>query len=155
AGVPIALEELDLDAATDDAGFATGPLHSEVARRDFERAVDQCVRRIHDGELFQANIARRVSADFSGSTRGLAARALVASDAWFGAYLECDPGRAIVSMSPELFLSLDAGSRRVVTRPIKGTRPIDVEASELRDSAKDEAELNMIVDLMRNDLGRV
>jgi para-aminobenzoate synthetase component 1 len=60
-----------------------------------------------------------------------------------------------VSLSPELLLDVDAAARRVVTRPIKGTRPSAATAQELLDSAKDTAELNMIVDLMRNDLGRV
>src|SRR5205823_6411431 len=61
---------------------------------------------------------------------------------------------ALISNSPELFLRID--NRRIVTRPIKGTRPrrdgMDI---ELRDSPKDQAELNMIVDVERNDLGRV
>lgn len=60
---------------------------------------------------------------------------------------------AIASTSPELFLKVE--DRLVTTRPIKGTRPTSVDALELRDSPKDTAELHMIVDLMRNDLGRV
>jgi para-aminobenzoate synthetase component I len=63
-------------------------------------------------------------------------------------------GRVIASTSPELFLDASADGR-VVTRPIKGTRPASVSALELLNSAKDTAELNMIVDLLRNDLGRV
>jgi len=85
------------------------------------------------------------------------------SPAWFGAYLESPrdlhaldgacPQRALLSTSPELFLSVQG--RQVTTRPIKGTRPVSASADELLHSAKDTAELNMIVDLMRNDLGRV
>lgn len=154
-GVPLALESLDADAVADDERFAVGPLRTQVDRGRFEAAVDRCVEMILAGDLFQANVARRMCADFGGSTRALALAAFRASEAWFGAYLECDPGRAIVSMSPELFLSLEAASRRVVTRPIKGTRPADADPRTLRESPKDEAELTMIVDLMRNDLGRV
>jgi para-aminobenzoate synthetase component I len=132
-----------------------GPLALTHTRDAFEQAVDRCVRLIHEGDLFQANIARRMSCHFRGSTRELAARALAASGAWFGAYIEADPGRTIVSMSPELFLDFDRRTRRIVTRPIKGTRPQGDDPSALVDSAKDGAELAMIVDLMRNDLGRV
>jgi para-aminobenzoate synthetase component 1 len=59
----------------------------------------------------------------------------------------------LLSTSPELFLAVDG--RQVVTRPIKGTRPAAAPVDELLHSEKDTAELNMIVDLMRNDLGRV
>src|SRR5204863_9129980 len=66
---------------------------------------------------------------------------------------------ALVCNAPELFLRvapLPDGGRRVVTRPVKGTRPrLPGMETELRESAKDQAELNMIVDLERNDLGRV
>ncbi|MBZ0173073.1 MAG: chorismate-binding protein, partial [Phycisphaerales bacterium] len=56
---------------------------------------------------------------------------------------------------PELFLRYNASTRRVTTRPMKGTRPISADPEELRHAEKDRAELNMITDLMRNDLGRV
>jgi len=75
---------------------------------------------------------------------------------WYGAYLECAQGRelhAALSLSPELFLEVDAASGEVTTRPIKGTRPGEDDPETLRGSAKDQAELNMIVDLMRNILG--
>jgi para-aminobenzoate synthetase component 1 len=84
-------------------------------------------------------------------------RALYAP-ATYGALLDYGT-HALVCNSPELFLRvtrLPDGNRRVVTRPIKGTRPRGAGMDEqLRRSAKDEAELNMIVDLERNDLGRV
>ncbi|MEO1511845.1 MAG: chorismate-binding protein, partial [Planctomycetota bacterium] len=80
---------------------------------------------------------------------------LDASDACFGAYLERPDGSAVASASPELFLAFDARTRRLVTRPMKGTRDGAGDAEELRTAEKDRAELNMIVDLMRNDIGRV
>jgi para-aminobenzoate synthetase component 1 len=84
-----------------------------------------------------------------------------ANPAPYAAYLGLGDGRAVLSSSPELFLDLRGG--RVVTRPIKGTRPLRPgdEAfnrrmrEDLLASAKDRAELVMIVDLERNDLGRV
>jgi para-aminobenzoate synthetase component 1 len=127
----------------------------------YEAAVAEVVRRIADGDLFQANIAQAWSgrlgpgeAPFDAFTR------LVAdSPAPLAAYWRL-PGVALVSHSPERFLSLDG--RRVRSRPIKGTRPRGATpaedaalAAELEASAKDRAENLMIVDLMRNDLSRV
>jgi para-aminobenzoate synthetase component 1 len=118
-------------------------------------AVQRTIDYIAAGDLFQANITQRFSASFRGSTRLLARRAFARSGAMYGAYLELPGGRTLVSMSPELFLQVDGRSRRVVTRPIKGTLPSRLPASQLAASIKDQAELHMIVDLMRNDLGRV
>src|SRR5258708_25363038 len=85
----------------------------------------------------------------------------VRNPAPFGAYLDYD-GTVIASISPERFLRLDAASRVVEARPIKGTRPRGTTpakdaalARELQTSAKDLAENVMIVDLLRNDLGKV
>jgi len=118
-------------------------------------AVERTMGYIAAGDIFQANITRRLTAAFAGSTRRLAVRALGAAGAPYGAYLELPDGRAIISMSPELFLDVEPASRRVITRPIKGTRPSHANPVELQRSEKDAAELNMIIDLMRNDLGRV
>ena len=79
---------------------------------------------------------------------------------WFGAVVESGPmddaeTSVVCSLSPELFLEFDAATRRVTTRPIKGTRPLGTPEAELLEAPKDRAELMMIVDLMRNDLGRV
>jgi para-aminobenzoate synthetase component 1 len=139
-----------------DAGaFRAGDLVSAVDPDAYLATVAATIEFIAAGDIFQANITHRLSAPFEGSTRGLCRRALAMSRAWYGAYLELPGGRCLVSLSPELLLDVDAVTRRVVTRPIKGTRPSAATAQELRDSAKDTAELNMIVDLMRNDLGRV
>jgi para-aminobenzoate synthetase/4-amino-4-deoxychorismate lyase len=72
----------------------------------------------------------------------------------YGAYLETK-SHALVSMSPELFIEVDRLAGRVITRPIKGTRAFHEDPRELLASGKDAAELHMIVDLMRNDLGRI
>jgi anthranilate/para-aminobenzoate synthase component I len=107
------------------------------------------------GDIFQANVTQPLTAGFAGSSRELAVAALRAARPWHGGYLELPGGRAILSLSPELFLDHDARSRHVVTRPIKGTRPATDDPGDLLRSEKDAAELTMIVDLMRNDLGRV
>ncbi len=142
---------------TPAAGFT-----AETPPEAYVAAVADVVDRIAAGELFQANIARAWSGlllegvdPFDVMLR-LADRA-----AAFGAFWRLGD-RAVVSNSPELFLTFDPDSRRIGTRPIKGTRPRDADpardaalAAELRASAKDRAENLMIVDLMRNDLSRV
>jgi para-aminobenzoate synthetase component 1 len=140
-------------------------------RESYEAAVRRGIEYIAAGDVFQVNLAQRFSAGFAGDPRALYASLAGASPAWYGAYLEClptesaesatataadanQPRRYVCSTSPELFLQLDAEGN-VVTRPIKGTRPATAAPEELEHSGKDLAELNMIVDLLRNDLGRV
>jgi len=145
----------DVDAGTDEETFRTGLLRSSLSRRNYEETVARILDYIGAGDAYQVNLSRRLSASFSGSARALAARALRASRAWYGAYLELPDGRAAISLSPELFLQVDGASGRILTRPIKGTLPASRDARELERSEKDAAELHMIVDLMRNDLGRM
>jgi para-aminobenzoate synthetase component 1 len=131
---------------------------------DYEAAVADVIARIHDGEYFQANIARCWTGELAeGATPfDLLARLVGQSAAPFAGYLRL-PGLAVVSNSPERFVSVSAGrSLSVETRPIKGTRrrgttPAEDAAlvAELVASEKDRAENLMIVDLMRNDLSRV
>lgn len=132
-----------------------GELRSGIEPDRYVDAVTRTIRYIAAGDIFQANITQRFSATVSGSTRRLLQIALPASGAWYGAYLELSGGRCLLSLSPELFLRVDPCSRHVMSRPIKGTRPSAVGSRELLGSAKDAAELYMIVDLMRNDLGRI
>jgi anthranilate/para-aminobenzoate synthase component I len=137
------------------ATFRAGSLRSAVSRDDYLATVRRAIEYIAAGDIFQANVTQRLSSAFEGSTRALCARAMTQSAAWYGAYLELPEGRCLVSLSPELFLDVDAATGAVLTRPVKGTRPATAPREELLRSAKDEAELNMIVDLSRNDLGRV
>jgi para-aminobenzoate synthetase component 1 len=121
-------------------------------------AVEDVRRAIARGDVYQVNLVQHLSAPFSGSPRALAARlapltqpndAPLGDSTW--RVLEGN-GWAIVSASPELFLSRRGQLLR--TRPIKGTRPLGDRAG-LLSSAKDAAEHVMIVDLERNDLSRV
>lgn len=139
-----------------------GPLQPLTSSDAYLSAVERTIEYIRAGDVFQANIAQRFSARFEGSARAFAVHALQTSGARYGALLEFGgedagnaPGRTAISLSPELFLHVDAATRAVTTRPIKGTRPAASDPDELRRSEKDAAELHMIVDLMRNDLGRV
>ena len=135
-----------------------------VTQGEHESAVARAIEYIGAGDVFQVNLTQRFTASCKGDPRALYGTLAQQSPAWYGAYLELMPGesaadhhepnRAIACTSPELFFSLDEIGQ-VVTRPIKGTRPAEVDPRELLDSAKDTAELTMIVDLLRNDLGRV
>jgi len=118
-------------------------------------AVADCRRRIAAGELYEANLCVRLEARLAGDPIDLFARALPAAQPRFGAFVD-----GTVSLSPERFLR--RRGRDVWTEPIKGTRPRvgltasrDAARRELAGSEKDAAEHVMIVDLMRNDLGRV
>ena len=118
-------------------------------------AVERAVEWIRAGEIYQANICTRLHAEFSGRGEQLFAAVGRQLQPRFAAYVSDGRGRAVAAMSPELFLR--RRGRTVSTSPIKGTRPrSDADgAARLRRSAKDAAENVMIVDLMRNDLGRV
>jgi len=124
------------------------------------KAVDEILARIAAGELYQACLTHRVEAEFSGDAFAYYRALRAANPAPFGAFIALPEG-AIACSSPERFLRCGAGGW-LETRPIKGTRPRRAdaaadrgEAAELRASEKDRAENLMIVDLARNDLGRV
>jgi len=121
------------------------------------------VRRILEyiaaGDVYQVNLTQRFTTPTAAPPLELYRRLRRTNPAAYAAWLGWGDG-AILSSSPELFLDVRDG--RVVTRPIKGTRPrigdpvVDAAAQqELLHSEKDAAELTMIIDLLRNDLGRV
>ncbi len=114
-------------------------------------AVAACQERIRAGELFQANLCLHLDATLEGRPADLAVAAAERLEPAHGALLQ-GPWGALVSASPELFLR--RSGRAVRSEPIKGTAPAG-EPAALAASAKDRAENVMIVDLMRNDLGRV
>jgi para-aminobenzoate synthetase component 1 len=146
---------------------ATMAFTSGLDRAAYETGVDRIRRHIAAGDLYQANLTRRLEAAFEGDPWDLYRRLRTGDPSLFSAYLDLGDGqlsgrpRALLSASPEPFLSVDAGGV-VKTDPIKGTRPRGRDrvedralARELLASAKDRAENVMIVDVLRNDLGRV
>lgn len=151
-----AIADAVLSGSSSDCGtpwFVMGSAQ-RVDAADFERRCGRVIEYIRAGDVYQVNLAHRMECGFEGSPRGLFAALLRAARPWHGAYFESD-AYTIASASPELFLELSADGR-VTTRPMKGTRPANDESHrDLLESAKDQAELAMIVDLMRNDLGRV
>jgi para-aminobenzoate synthetase component 1 len=138
---------------------------SNLDRASFERRVEAIRDAIAEGEIYQANLTRRLQVPFEGDPWPLFRELRTGDPALLAAYLDLGRAaggpRAIVSASPEPFLSVDADGR-VTADPIKGTRPRGRDreedralARELLASAKDSAENTMIVDVLRNDLGRV
>jgi para-aminobenzoate synthetase component 1 len=137
----------------------SSPASPSLGRPDFLRRVEEVKRYIRAGDVYQVNLTQRFDATTDATPEALYARLRHFSPSGHAAFLRFDDA-AIISSSPELFLHLR--DRVVTTRPIKGTRPRtghpaidDGRRRELAKSAKDRAELAMIVDLLRNDLGRV
>jgi para-aminobenzoate synthetase component 1 len=138
-----------------------GPLASDHEPDGYLAGARRVLEYLGAGDAYQVNLARRVSASFGGAAVELAAALRARSPAPFGAFIaSADGAAALVGNSPERFLALD-GRGAVETRPIKGTRARTSGEADgaaraaLLASAKDRAEHVMIVDLERNDLGRV
>jgi para-aminobenzoate synthetase component I len=149
---------------------------SSLDRAAYEAGVEAVRQRIARGDIYQANLTRRLSTPFDADPWPLHRRLRTGDPSLFSAYVDLGGGapghgsvlgsaparpRAILSASPEPFLSVSANGL-VSTDPIKGTRPRGrtraedrALARELLASAKDRAENVMIVDVLRNDLGRV
>jgi anthranilate/para-aminobenzoate synthase component I len=127
---------------------------STFSNAEYKSAVQRVINYIRAGDIFQVNLSQRFTVTTDANPRAIYQRLQQQSPAAFGASLVYDD-HALICNSPELFLHVSP-NRRVITRPIKGTRPhAPGMEKELRDSVKDQAELHMIVDLERNDLGRV
>jgi para-aminobenzoate synthetase component I len=134
-----------------------GPVGTSLPRDAYLAAVGAILERIAAGDVFQVNLTQRLAARWDADVASLYRRLRARSPAPMGALL---PTIGVASVSPETFLDVDG--REVTTRPIKGTRPrvddpaLDAAlADDLATSGKDRAENVMVVDLERNDLGRV
>ena len=148
-------------ARPEAADSATLEFTSSLDRTKYESGVDRVRELIARGDIYQANLTRRLVAPFSDDPWPLYRRLRTGDPSLFSAYLDLGRGQAILSASPEPFLSVDR-SGVVASDPIKGTRARGrtreedrALAAELLASAKDRAENVMIVDVLRNDLGRV
>ncbi len=140
----------------------TATWQAEQSRSEIEDKIQRVIDYIHAGDIFQANYTQRFMADRPSclSDYEIYLRLCALSPAPFSSFMRCGDV-SLASASPERFIKLSAKGV-LQTQPIKGTRRRDNDprrdaelADELRRSAKDNAENLMIVDLMRNDLGRV
>ncbi|MDB5084010.1 MAG: para-aminobenzoate synthase component [Bacilli bacterium] len=138
-------------------------LHSNFTREQYIQTVAKAIDYIYAGDIFQVNLSQRFQGCWRDSPVALYKEVRHINPAPFSAFLDCGVF-SVVSSSPERFLSWgsDQGKCKIETRPIKGTRPRGQTADENRRmredlwaSEKDQAELAMIVDLLRNDLGRI
>ena len=142
-----------------NGALATVRLRSNVGRGAYLAQVQRAKEYIAAGDIYQVNLSHRLEGAWAGRTWPLYERLRAASPVPYGAYLALDDC-TVLSASPERFLR--CAGRQVETRPIKGTRPRGATASQdralarqLARSGKDRAENLMIVDLLRNDLGKV
>jgi para-aminobenzoate synthetase component 1 len=138
------------EPAPPGGSFSVGDWSPTWHEDDYAGAIESVREAIARGDVYQVNLVQHLSAPFRGDPNGLAP-ALAPLSPLVPRPL-AGSGWTIVSASPELFLARRAG--RVLTKPIKGTRPAG-SAGHLRRSEKDAAEHVMIVDLERNDLSRV
>jgi para-aminobenzoate synthetase/4-amino-4-deoxychorismate lyase len=165
-GEPAELEALRARAVDESASLPTGLIEAEFALTGPEYA--QRIEAIHEwiraGDVYQLNFTAPLRVTAHGGAAALYARLRQRQPAQYGAFLHLNEGRRILSFSPELFFRVDAGegNRRITARPMKGTAARGRTTGEdreragwLRNDAKNRSENVMIVDLLRNDLGRL
>ncbi|WP_269538800.1 aminodeoxychorismate synthase component I [Cerasicoccus fimbriatus] len=150
---------LRLPPAQDGPAFAGKEFTANRSRENYTQSVSAIRESIAAGDIYQANLAQFFSTPFLGDSSTLYNRLRRHNPAPYSIYLD-QGSRQILSSSPEMFLRVEGG--RIITRPIKGTRPRgetpaedDASRDALLESAKERAELLMIVDMERNDLGRI
>ena len=139
--------------------YKFGPIKSNFSRDAYVKAVKKIKNYIRNGDVYQVNLSQRFYAEFRGDPLSLFYKLFVTKPAPFYAYVNAGDYH-IISTSMERFLWSDGNV--IETRPIKGTRPRGRSEEEdlcykkdLMTNQKDDAELSMIVDLLRNDLGKI
>lgn len=138
----------------------TSPFAPDMPRAAYRQAIARVHQYIQAGDCYQVNFAQRFQAGYRGDPWAAYVALRAACPTPFAGYVSLGGDDAILSLSPERFLRLN--DRQIEARPIKGTRPRGAtlqaderEARTLQESTKDRAENLMIVDLLRNDIGRV
>ncbi|WP_061238011.1 aminodeoxychorismate synthase component I [Ectopseudomonas composti] len=149
-------------AAPEDQGasfYLTQPFQADIDQHRYRQAIERIQGYILAGDCYQVNFAQRFQAPCEGDPWAAYLALRQACPTPFSGFQNLGNGDAILSLSPERFLKVSQG--QVETRPIKGTRrrghdadDDQAQAQELLASRKDRAENLMIVDLLRNDLGR-
>lgn len=150
---------LEIPAPVSAGRYRVENRRASLDRSGYQVAIDRIKQAIAAGYTYQANFTFQLQADFSGDSLALFSALVPAQQAGYAAYL--DLGRfAVCSVSPELFFRLDGA--RLESRPMKGTAPRGLTLAEdrsqmvwLAESEKNRAENVMIVDMIRNDFGRI
>lgn len=156
----LALYQQYLETPPVEQAFAlTSEWQSNMTKASYSEKFAQIQAYLKSGDCYQINLAQRFKAAYSGSTWQAYKQLREANKAPFSSYIN-HPDGAILSISPERFIAITDG--HIETKPIKGTlprldNPVDdhTQAQRLQQSPKDRAENVMIVDLLRNDLGKV
>ncbi|MEZ8013099.1 MULTISPECIES: aminodeoxychorismate synthase component I [Vibrio] len=137
----------------------TTPWQSNMTEQSYANKFDSVQEYLLSGDCYQINLAQRFNAQYQGSEWLAYEKLEKYNSAPFSGFIRL-AGCTILSVSPERFLELNSGT--IETKPIKGTRPRsensmidDANAQDLLNAEKDQAENLMIVDLLRNDIGRV
>ncbi|MFA0608650.1 aminodeoxychorismate synthase component I [Vibrio sp. 10N.222.49.B4] len=137
----------------------TTPWQSNMTEQSYANKFDSVQEYLLSGDCYQINLAQRFNAQYQGSEWLAYEKLEKYNSAPFSGFIRL-AGCTILSVSPERFLELNSGT--IETKPIKGTRPRsensmidDANAQDLLTAEKDQAENLMIVDLLRNDIGRV
>ncbi|WP_082628326.1 aminodeoxychorismate synthase component I [Aeromonas allosaccharophila] len=160
AGLAKRLAWLEQQQAAPPPAFALlGEWQSNMSRAEYGEKFARIQEYLAAGDCYQINLTQRFSASYQGDEWQAYCLLAAANKAPFSAFIRL-PDSALLSLSPERFLLLDG--RHIETKPIKGTRPRHPDpatdrqvALELAQADKDRSENLMIVDLLRNDIGRV
>ncbi len=164
-GDPPGLDRFPADGGSEDsAAEARLEATFSLAESEYGERIAAIQEWIRSGDIYQLNFTAPLVIHASGSAAALYARLRRRQPVEFGAFLHCQAGRHILSFSPELFFRIEdeGGRRRITTRPMKGTAPRGrttledrAQAEWLANDPKNRSENVMIVDLLRNDLGRL
>ncbi|NUY55224.1 aminodeoxychorismate synthase component 1 [Salinivibrio sp. EAGSL] len=137
----------------------TGPWQANMTAQQYGQKFDTVQAYLHAGDCYQINLAQRFSAPYQGNEWHAYRKLAANNGAPFSGFIRLQDS-ALLSVSPERFLSVH--DKQIETKPIKGTRPRDPDpqkdaqrAQALKSAEKDRAENLMIVDLLRNDIGRI
>lgn len=137
----------------------TSPWHANMTEAQYHENIARIHQYLREGDCYQINLAQRFKAKYKGNEWDAFLTLNESNRAPFSSFIRL-PDNAVISVSPERFILLENGE--IQTRPIKGTLPrLDspeedkLQAEKLANSPKDRAENLMIVDLLRNDIGRV
>jgi para-aminobenzoate synthetase/4-amino-4-deoxychorismate lyase len=158
-GLYRSMDTLDTLEETITEKYSIGTWAPCVSQPSYDRAIEKVKEYIAAGDTYQVNYTLHLRAEFSGNCWAFFQQLMQAQPKSFGAYVDLDD-YVICSASPELFFSLDGET--LVSKPMKGTAPRGLTLQEDREqkqwletSKKNRAENTMIVDMIRNDMGRI
>lgn len=134
-----------------------------IPKSQYTSMVTHALDYIAAGDIYQVNLTHPITLPFTGSSHSLARHLFDCTNPAQGSFTVLDDNtnpnhitrHAIISLSPESFLTYNPATNTLTTQPMKGTAPASSDPDDLYHSEKDRAELNMIIDLMRNDLARI